>query len=172
VESPRSFATPARLGLRAFALAAAALLPAAPPPAAAADTYALAIGATVLSKSNCKFTSAAGSTLDFGAIDPSGAANATASVNLTFSCAGSAATASYSIGSDDGLYATGPAQPRLRHAVAPANFLAYTLNTPVTGSTPKNTPTTVAITGTITPAVYRNAIAGAYADTIVLTLSP
>jgi hypothetical protein len=30
----------------------------------------------------------------------------------------------------------------------------------------------VTITGTITPANFQNALAGAYADTVVLTLSP
>lgn len=138
----------------------------------AAGGYTLAIGATVLSKSNCKFTTAAGSTLAFGAIDPSGAVNATASTNLVINCVGSAATAAYSIISNDGLYSTGPAQPRLRHTVTTTAFMSYALNTPVSGTTPKNTATTVTITGTITPANYQNALAGSYADTVVLTLSP
>ena len=151
---------------------AAALCLALPIGAGAADTYTLAIGATVLSKSNCKFTTAAGSVLAFGNIDPSSGTNATASVTLTISCAGSAATAAYAIGSDDGLYSTGPGQPRLRHAVTTTAFMAYTLNTPLSGTTPKNTATPVTITGTIVPASFQNAIGGAYADTVVLTLSP
>jgi spore coat protein U-like protein len=155
--------------LRVLAAVACLLVPAA---ACAAGGYTLAIGATVLSKSNCKFTSAAGSTLAFGGIDPSGAANATASTNLVINCAGSAATAAYSISSDDGLWSTGPAQPRLRHAITPTAFLAYTLNTPMGGTTPKNLATTITITGTITAASYQNALGGAYADTVVLTLSP
>lgn len=154
---------------RGLAAALCLLLPCG---AGAADTYSLAIGATVLSKSNCKFTSAAGSTLAFGNIDPSGAVNATASVTLTMSCAGSAATAAWSLTSDDGLYSTGPAQPRLRHTVTTTAFMAYTLNTPLSGTTPKNTATPVTINGTITPANYQNALAGSYADTVVLTLSP
>src|SRR3954454_8899251 len=156
----------------ACGLAVGALALGLPLAATAADTYSLAIGATVLSKSNCKFTTAAGSTLAFGGIDPSGATNATASVVLTMSCAGSAATAAYTIASDDGLHSTGPAQPRLQHTVSATDFLAYTLNPPVSGSTPKNTATPITITGTITPASYQNALGGAYADTVVLTLSP
>ena len=157
---------------RASRLVAAAAVALSSAGAIAADTYSLAIGATVLSKSNCKFSTAAGATLAFGAIDPSGSTNATASTSLTFSCAGSAATAAYSISSDDGLYASGPAQPRLRHTVTTTQFMAYTLNTPLSGTTPKNTATTVTITGTITPANYQNALLGNYSDTIVLTLSP
>ena len=155
--------------LRGLAVALSLAMPLA---AGAADNYTLAIGATVLSKSNCKFNSAAGSTLDFGNIDPSGATNATATVNLVVRCGGSAATAAYSITSNDGLHSTGPAQPRLQHTVTATAFLAYTLNTPLSGTVPKNTDTAVTLTGTITPASYQNALAGAYADTVVLTLSP
>ena len=151
---------------------AAALCLALPPGAGAADTFSLAIGATVLSKSNCKFTSAAGSVLAFGNIDPSTGTNATASATLTINCTGSAATAAYSIASDDGLYSTGPGAPRVRHTVTTTAFMAYTLNTPLSGTTSKNTATPVTITGTITPANFQNALAGAYADTVVLTLSP
>jgi hypothetical protein len=151
---------------------AAALCLALPLGAGAADTFSLAIGATVLSKSNCKFTSAAGSVLAFGNIDPSTGTNATASATLTINCTGSAATAAYSIASDDGLYSTGPGAPRVRHTVTTTAFMAYTLNTPLSGTTSKNTATPVTITGTITPANFQNALAGAYADTVVLTLSP
>ena len=141
-------------------------------PAWAAGGYGLAVGATVLSNSNCKFTSGAGSTLAFGSIDPSSGTNVTASVILVMKCAGGAASAAYAVTSNDGLSATGPGQPRLQHSVSPANFLAYTLNTPISGVTPKNTATNVTITGTITVANFQNAIAGNYADTVVLTLAP
>jgi hypothetical protein len=138
----------------------------------AAGTYSLAIGATVLSKSNCKFTSAAGSVLAFGTIDPSTTTNKTASTVLTINCGGSAATASYSITANDGLYASGPGQPRLRQTVTTVDFMPYTLSMPVTGTATKNTATNVTITGTITVANFQNAIAGNYSDTVVLTLSP
>ena len=87
-------------------------------------------------------------------------------------CQGSAATASYAITADNGLYGTGPGQPRMRHAVTPTEFLPYTLNTPLTGTAPKNVDTNVVITGTITPAQFQNALAGNFSDTIVLTLLP
>jgi len=156
---------------RALGLVAAALVSAATN-AAAAGTYSLAIGAVVLSKSICKFTTVAGGTLAFGAIDPSGSTNATASTTLTIDCKGSAATAAYGIATNGGLYSTGPGLPRMRHTVATTQFLAYTLNTPLSGTTPKNTPTPVTIVGTITPAAYQGAQVGNYADTIVLVLVP
>ena len=150
----------------AFALALAA------PMVAPAATYGVTVGATVLSASNCKFRTAAGSVLAFGNIDPSTGANRTATVNLTIRCGGSAATASWAITADNGLYGVGPGQPRMRHAVTPAEYLPFTLNTPITGISAKNVDTVVPITGTITPAQFQNALAGNYADTIVLTLSP
>lgn len=153
-----------RLGAAFLALACAS--------AHAAGTYSLAIGATILSNSNCKFTTGAGSVLAFGNIDPSSGTNATASVVLVMKCGGGAATAAYSLSASDGLNATGPGQPRLQHAVSASNYLAYSLNTPLSGTTPKNTATNLTITGTITVASFQGAIAGSYADTVVLTLTP
>ena len=150
----------------AFALALAG------PTIASAATYGLTVGATVLSASNCKFRTAAGSVLAFGNIDPSSGVNRVASVNLTIRCGGSAATASWALTSNDGLYGVGPGQPRMRHAVTPTEYLPFALNTPISGTAPKNVDTVLTITGTITPAQFQNALAGAYADTVVLTLSP
>jgi hypothetical protein len=125
----------------------------------------------VLSKNNCRFQSANGAVLSFGAIDPSSASNATASTTLVIRCTGSSATASYSITTNDGLHASGPGQPRLQNTTAATNFMAYTI-APVNGTTPKNTNTNVNITGTITVANFQNALGGAYSDTVTLTLSP
>ena len=159
--------------VRTFAILAVAVGLLAPAPdAKAAAPYGIAVGAVVLSASNCKFRSGAGSTLPFGAIDPSSLTNAIASVTLVIRCQGSAATASYAITADNGLYGTGPGQPRMRHAVTPTEFLPYTLNTPLTGTAPKGVDTNVVITGTITPAQFQNALAGNFSDTVVLTLLP
>jgi hypothetical protein len=149
-------------------LALAAALPA----VAFAGSYSLAINATVLSASNCKFTTVAGSVLAFGAIDPSSLTAKTASITLQMKCSGSAATAAYGLSSDDGLHAAGAGLPRMIHAVNLTEFLPYTLNTPISGTTPKNVVTTLTITGTISVANFQNAIAGNFADTQVLTLSP
>lgn len=158
--------------MRRLAAALAGALALAGATCAPAATFGLAVGATVLSASNCKFRTAAGSVLAFGNIDPSSATNRTATVNLTIRCNGSAATASYALTADDGLYGVGPGQPRMRHAVTATEFLPFTLDTPITGTTPKGVDTVLAITGTITPAQFQNAPAGNYADTVVLTLSP
>jgi len=155
--------------LAAFLACASALAGTTSAPAA---TFGLAVGATVLSASNCMFRTAAGSVLAFGNIDPSSATNRTATVNLTIRCAGSAATASYALTANDGLYGIGPGQPRMRHAVTPTEYLPFALNTPISGITPKNVDTVVGIIGTITPAQFQNAPVGNYADTVVLTLSP
>lgn len=154
--------------LRAAGLAAGCLMAL----AARAAPYAVAVGATVLSKNNCSFTTAAGSVLNFGNIDPSSASNATASVSLTIRCSGSGNPVVYSITSNDGLFSTGAGLPRLRNATDITQFMPYTLNVPLSGSTPKNTSTPITITGTITPAGFAGALVGNYADTVVLTVSP
>ena len=153
-------------------LAAAVGLLVAATGAEAAGGYSLAIGATVLSASNCKFQGAAGSTLAFGSINPSSGANALASVTLVIRCAGSAATAVYSVTANDGLYSTGPEQRRMRNTVTLTEFLPYGLTSPVSGTVPKNVDTNVVISGTITPAQFQSAIAGNFTDTVVLTLAP
>ena len=132
--------------------------------------YAVQASATILSKNNCSFTTTTG-TLNFPAIDPSSSSNVSGSVLLTFSCNGSGNPVVYSITSDDGLHKLGTGQPQMANTGATA-FLAYALNTPISGSTPKNTSTNVTITGTITPAQFQNALATSYADTVVLTVSP
>jgi hypothetical protein len=141
-------------------------------PAALATPYSLTINATVLSASNCKFTTGAGSVLAFGAIDPSSLTAKTASVSLQMKCAGSANTAAYSLSSNDGLYPIGAGLPRMRHTVTVTEFLPYMLNTPIAGTTPKNVITTLTITGTIAVADFQNAAAGNFSDTQVLTLAP
>ena len=138
--------------------------------AQAANSVVMDVSATVLSKSNCKFPNGA-LTLPFGAIDPSGTSNASASATTTFSCAGSAPNATFLITQDGGLFnASGN---RLQHATVAGAFLRYSLNlTPTSGTVAKNTTQTVTISGTIAPADYQQAIAGNYADTVTLTITP
>ncbi len=136
----------------------------------AANTVSMAVTATVLSKSSCKFPNGA-IALAFGAVDPSGSSNAVASTSATFSCAGSTASATFLITQDGGLHnASGN---RLQHATVLGAFLPYTLSlTPSTGTVPKNVIQTLTIAGAITPVDYRQAIAGNYADTVTLTIAP
>lgn len=153
---------------RALAAGAAALC--VPAVLYAAGSYPVPVGATILSKNNCTFSTTTG-TIAFGAIDPSSASAVTASVTLTFRCTGSGNPVVYSITSNDGQHKLGAGQPRMADAGA-TNFLAYTLNTPLSASTPKNTDTNIAIQGTVTPAQFQNAPATSYADTVILTVSP
>lgn len=136
--------------------------------AEAQDTNTLTVSANVVG--TCKFNSNA-STLAFGALDPSLTTNATASTTTSFWCTKGA---SYSLTDDDGLYDTGVNANRMRHAIDATEFIPYTLTyTPTSGTgTGKTTPTTMTIDGTIANAAYVNALAGDYADTVVVTINP
>ncbi|MBH1957808.1 MAG: spore coat protein U domain-containing protein [Burkholderiales bacterium] len=165
----RPFTTPARLGWRpVFAW----LLLGAAAPALAADSTTVSVGATVLSKNNCKFRYPGSATLAFGNIDPSSSANATAAATLTIRCAGASPTVSYALSHDSGLYETGVNLNRMKHATQNA-YLPYALTlTPSSGTVAKNVDQTITLTSTVTPAGFQNAAMGAYADTVVITLSP
>lgn len=127
----------------------------------------LAVSATVLSKSNCKFSTATG-TLPFGNIDSGGSADASATASLTFRCNGSAPIATYLISDDDGLNAN-----RMAHTSLAGTFLPYQLSyTPTTGSVPRGDPVTLSISGTVRSSDYRVAVAGAYSDTVILSILP
>lgn len=166
--SPRSIAT----GLAALACACASLQ-------AAAGTSSLTISATVLSSSNCKFQAGSASTLTLSnvalpavGIDPSSATSATGSATVIVKCGGSAATATFSVSAGNGLYSTGPGARRMRNTTNAAEYLAYSLNTPVGATVGKNVSTNVVITATSTQAQFANAYVGGFTDTVVLTLTP
>ena len=132
-----------------------------------AGTASLAVTATVLSKSNCRFTTTTG-TLPFGNIDAGGTADATATASLSFRCNGSAPVATYLISDNDGANAN-----KMAHTTLAGNFLPYELSyTPTTGSVPRGDILTLAITGTVRSSDYRAAMAGAYSDTVILSILP
>lgn len=140
---------------------------------ASAGAQALTVTATVLSKSNCKFSGAAASSLDFGSVNPASGSDAVATATRTFTCAGSANTATYLVTAGDGLWSTGVGARRMRHATDTTQYLAYSLSvSPSTGNIAKNATGTLTITGRITPSQFANAVAGSYSDTVVITLSP
>lgn len=178
---PRPFARPRamlrvkRMRLRAARIAAgAALLVGATlhGTAGAAGGHALEVSASVLSKNVCRFQTTGPTALPFGGINPTGTSPITTGTTLQYRCNGSDAVVSWSVGSDDGLYEAGAGQPRMRHATVTTAFLPYTLTFPAAGTVPRNTITNMSISATITPSAYANALVGAYADTIVLTLQP
>ena len=140
--------------------------------AQAAGNLSMTVSAVVLSKSNCKFNPGA-TILSFSSIDPSSVSNATATMTRTFTCNGSAPLATFSISAGDGLYSTGPGARRMQHTTIPTEFMAYALSlSPASATVSKGTVQTLTVTGTIQPFEFQNVAAGAYQDTVVITLAP
>ncbi|MRR06689.1 MAG: hypothetical protein EG828_07065 [Deltaproteobacteria bacterium] len=141
-------------------------------PSADAASNTLVVGATILSKSNCKFNSA-GSALNFGALDPGNTTDVVKSTSVEYVCHGSAPMATYAISTDDGLHASGPGASRMINTTAPGEYLPYALSlSPTSGTVPKNETRTLTITGTVTSQNYRSAYTGDYVDTVVISLTP
>jgi spore coat protein U-like protein len=140
--------------------------------AGAAGSHALSVSASVLSKNVCRFQTTGPTALPFGAIDPAGTNPVTVNLTLQYRCNGSDAIAAWSVASDDGLYEAGAGQPRMRHATVLSAFLPYSLTFPAAGTVARNTITNMSISATLSPASYANAQVGAYADSVVLTITP
>jgi len=154
----------------AAALAVLACLAAAVP-AAFGDTGTLAVTATVLSRSQCKFDTTT-STLNFGALDPAVASDVAASASVDFVCRGSAPVAAFLFMDDNGQNMSGPGARRMRHTAA-SEFLPYDLAfSPASGTVPKNVHRTLTISGTVRWADFRGSMAGAYADSVVVSILP
>lgn len=135
---------------------------------AASSTNTLTVNATV--NGTCKFVSTT-STLAFGAIDPSGTSAATASTTTAYRCT-TGTTASVS--KDDGLNPSGVGVPRLSDGSS--HFMPYALT--LTGGTQVGTghgagqDKTLTVGGSIAVTDFQNAPAGAYVDTVTLTITP
>jgi spore coat protein U-like protein len=154
---------------RRLATAALLVLLSATLPAQAA-TGSLGISATVVSRSWCRLTSSP--SLNFGTIDPTSAANAIATANVTFICLGFGGT-TYLLWAGDGNHPAGAGLRRMRHATVTTEYLPYSLSiSPAFGNLPGITGQTVTVTGTVAPADFRNARAGSFSDTVVITLDP
>jgi hypothetical protein len=141
----------------------------------AAGTTPLTVNAKI--SGVCKVTTAPG-TLDFGTIDPSGAANATASTTFVMKCTnGVTSTAATD---DNGLNFS--VTKRMQHSVTATAFLPYAIayvnDTGFAGAgfAAAAASRTVTINGTITPAQYGGALqttgAEIYADTVTITVNP
>lgn len=141
----------------------------------AGGTTPLTVNAKILGV--CKVTTAPG-TLDFGTIDPSGGANATAATTFAMKC--SNGTTSTAATDDNGLHFS--ATKRMQHSVTGTAYLPYAItysnDTGFAGAgfAGAAASQTVTINGTITPAQYAGALAttGAevYADTVTITVNP
>lgn len=134
--------------------------------ALSADTNTLTVTASVTG--TCKFSSTT-STLDFGALDPSSASNATATNTTSYWCTkGSVASTTAGNGNN---YSGSSRQLKGPGA---SDLIPYSLS--LTGGTQtgagKSTPLTLTMNGGINNADYINATAGAYSDTVTLTITP
>lgn len=135
--------------------------------AMAAGTNTLAVSASVVG--TCKFDFAA-STLNFGALDPALATDATASTSTTFWCTKGAA---YSISDDSGLNELVAGSPRMQNTVNPLEYIPYSLSYVNSGAgLGKTAAITLNLNGTVLNADYVNAEAGNYSDTVTITVTP
>ena len=166
----KPWATLPRLGWRWPLFTLLLLGPAAP--ALAAGNAIVSVGATVVSNNNCKFRAPGSATLAFGDINPSSSVNATALATLTIRCGGASPLVSYAISHNGGLHESGVNLNRMKHATLNAHLPYAMTLTPSSGTVAKNADQTITLTGTVTPASFQNAAMGAYADTVVITLSP
>lgn len=133
--------------------------------ALAGGTATVAVSANVVG--TCKFNS--GSPAVSFSLDPASASDATGTVTQpVFWCTKGA---SYSITDDNGLHVNGGAQ-RMKHATLP-EYIPYSFTYTTNGTgTGKGTPITMHIASTVVNADFINASAGAYADTVTLTIAP
>jgi spore coat protein U-like protein len=139
--------------------------------AALGDTGTLAVIATVLMKSNCKFDTKT-ATLDFGALDPAVAADVNATTSVGYVCRGSAPVAAFLFTDDNGRNPSGSGARRMRHAAA-LEFLPYDLAfSPASGTIPKNAPGILTLSGTVRWADIRESTAGVYTDSVVVSILP
>jgi spore coat protein U-like protein len=138
----------------------------------ASGTNTLSVTATVLSKNICKFNTV-NAALNFGALDPGNSTDVTQSTSVQFVCNGSAPIAAFAFTTNDGLYETGPGANRMRHTTVTTAFLPYTLSlSPTNGTVPKGVNQTLTIDGKVSALNYQPALAGNYADTVVISLNP
>ncbi len=141
-------------------------------PALAASSIAVAVSASILTKSNCQFTTKAAA-LAFGNLDPGNPVDVTVSAAIGFRCNGGPPMAVFLVTDDDGLSETAPDANRMRHGILPGTFLPYAFSvTPGSGSVPRNTPQTLTVTGTVRGADYQAAPPGDYSDTVLISINP
>ncbi|HUI44563.1 MAG TPA: spore coat protein U domain-containing protein [Nitrospirota bacterium] len=137
--------------------------------ASASGTSTLTVTATVLGE--CQFITTA-STLAF-TLDPSSAANATATASPTFWCT-LGTTVTTPVAYNQGLNYSGGSN-RMKSTSNPTQFIPYTLALTPSGTTGlgRSNPLTLTVTGTVLNANYINAMAANdYTDTVTITIAP
>jgi spore coat protein U-like protein len=135
--------------------------------AMAAGSQTVGVSATVLGV--CQFLT--GGTVAFGTLDPSIGGNINGTVTQpTFWCTRGT---SYTITDDSGLHELVAGSPRMVSGTSPTDFIPYSFTYTATGTgSGRGTPINMNIASTVVAADYLNALAGAYADTVTLTINP
>ena len=140
----------------------------------AGGTNTLSVSGAVISKHNCKFTTA-NSSLDFGVLNPADTANAVATAYIGFRCNGNPnTTLAYSITHNGGQnFSAGIPGSKMKHQTLATEFLPYALTlTPASGTGSSNTNYTLTVTGLVQASHYQNARPGNYQDTVLLSIVP
>ena len=135
-------------------------------------TGTISVSALVLSMNTCSI-STNNINLDVGALDPENPADINVGSSIDFSCNGNAGPTNITVTDDDGMYETGIDSNRMRHMKVLTEFIPYSLTiTPPAGAIPLGVGQSLGVTLFISGADYRNAFAGSYEDTVVVTIVP
>lgn len=132
----------------------------------AAGTTTVGVSANVLGR--CGFNTAG--TVAFGDIDPTNAPVVTPTITQpTLWCTNGT---TYTITDDKGLHESGTTF-RMQHDTDATQFIPYTFTYTASGTgAGKTSPITMNIGASIAAGTYSDAKAGAYADTVTLTINP
>lgn len=149
---------------KVLAIFAAAAVMAVAGTSMAATTGNLAVSASV--DASCSIQ---GGTLPFGSLDAvaAPAVGPTNSVGVTVTCTNGT---TYNVTRNDGANSSGGGVLRMKGPGA-TDFITYTLAMPAQGSG-NGAAQAIAITGSIASGTYAGATAGAYTDTVLLTVGP
>jgi spore coat protein U-like protein len=130
----------------------------------------IGVTATVLSRSNCLFTTTPAAALPLGQINPANTVAASASIAAAFRCFGSARNAIFAVTASNGLYFNG--KRRMRHTNT-ASFLPYSLTVGLPSLTVLwGARVDLTLTGTVAVADFQDAVVGSYTDRITVTVDP
>lgn len=146
--------------------------------ALAADTGSVPVSAVLVSRNNCKFSTATKTLTisvknDATGIDPTLTSVASGSATATFTCNGNSNSATFVVGANDGAHSVTPGVRRMQHSTLLTSFLPYSLSfSPASATVPKGTSVNVVITATVLASDYSVAAAGTYSDTVGVTVSP
>jgi len=137
------------------------------------QTAVVSITAVIVSKNTCRITSGKTATITFPAIDPSSTASITRSAAMSLSCNGKDNPATWALSIDAGLHADGSGNRRMINGTD-GTFMTYSVvATPPSGTfVLKGPDLSFSIDATLAPSDFASATAGAYSDTVRVTLSP